>query len=177
VVLEKEFQLKQTETNERLATYEQMGIAAMIPGMQHMLEMMTAELANMRARLGMLQEPAAPRKKLGRPKKGAPARVSAGKSGWSDDPAERSREMKRRMAVAAKKKGIDAKGLHPRDVGHPEHDKWLKATRRAHKAHWNALSFKERKERLERMKAGRKLPPKKKSHHKQVPQVALAEAS
>lgn len=37
-------------------TYEQMGMAALLPGMQHMLDLMQAELAHMRAALEARQE-------------------------------------------------------------------------------------------------------------------------
>ena len=48
--------------------YEQMGIAAMIPGMQHMIDLMQSELDDMRMRLGILQTGQLP-KKRGRPRK------------------------------------------------------------------------------------------------------------
>ena len=52
-------------------------------------------------------EEAKPPGRIGRPPKTTTvARVATGRSGWSDDPEERKREMARRMAVAkAKKKG------------------------------------------------------------------------
>lgn len=53
--------MAKSETN-----YEQMGIAAMIPGMQHMIDLMQSELDDMRMRLGISQT--AP-KKRGRPRK------------------------------------------------------------------------------------------------------------
>jgi hypothetical protein len=108
------------------------------------------------------------KKKLGRPRK-LPARYApTGRSGWPDDPEERSREMKRRQKVAALNRQARESGQpvvrlqrknkpsHPRDADHPDHEKWLAASRRGHRKAWDALSSKERKARLAAMVAGRK---------------------
>jgi hypothetical protein len=91
-------------TNEAEMKWAQMGIAALIPGMVHMIELMQAEVNRMRGLLEGVQTAAdAPKKRgrppligsQGRPVKGAPNR------GWSDDPEERRKEMARRVAKRA----------------------------------------------------------------------------
>jgi len=118
-------------------TYAQMGMAALLPGMQHMIELMQAEFDELKQYLAGLQnsEPG----KVGKP---------AGKSGWPDDPAERSAEMKRRMAVA---KGL-AKAKQPK----PQQPSALSLER---KKAWAALSPRKRKARLAAMIAGRHKQP------------------
>jgi hypothetical protein len=76
------------------------------------------------------------RREIGRPKK--TVNSPAAKSGWPDDPEERSREMKRRLAVAREKKTA-AKGAGA-------------------KRYWDNMSVRERRERLAKMQAGRKKP-------------------
>jgi hypothetical protein len=118
-------------------TYAEMGIAALLPGMQHMLTLMQGQLDEMRATLANLQNGGARKKKLGRPP-GTNAKSSA--SGWPADPEERSREMKRRMAVAAEKKAQPS------------------ALSIARKKAWAGLSVRDRKRRIAAMQAGKKKP-------------------
>ena len=74
--------------NHRDATYVQMGMAALLPGMQHMLELMQAELDRMRQTLEQLQSGEVPEKKDGR-----------GSTYWAKmTPIQRSIEMKKRYA-------------------------------------------------------------------------------
>jgi hypothetical protein len=72
-------------------TYAQMGMAALLPGMQHMLTLMQDELDRMRQLLEAAQSGELPRP-VGRPPK------YPGKGGWDKfrTPEERSAEMRRR---------------------------------------------------------------------------------
>jgi hypothetical protein len=129
-----------------------MGMTSLLPGMQYMFERvqecMQNELNEFRREIEALQN-------------GAAAPVATGKNGWPDDPEERRREMKRRMAVRnAKATGkiptVKIPGLHPRDPAHPGHDVWLKKLRRIQKRKWNSMTPAEQKERLDRMRGARK---------------------
>jgi hypothetical protein len=134
-----------------MTTYQQIGIAAMLPGMQHMITLMQAELDSLRAQLGEIQEPAG----AGRP---AGSKAAPGRSGWPDDPEERSAEMKRRKAVAEAKK------------------KRAKIGKSA-KKRWETMSFKQRKERLAALAAGKIKAMKARKRQPSTPLVKLAEAS
>ena len=79
-------------------TYAQMGMAALLPGMQYMLDRMQAELDQMREHLATLQQGGDPSHQKN------PKRVAGGRNGWPSDPEERSREMQRRRQVARSKK-------------------------------------------------------------------------
>jgi hypothetical protein len=79
-----------------------MGIAALLPGMQFMLDRMQAELDAMRDHLAVLQQGESTDSSRKNPK-----RVAGGRSGWSSDPEERSREMRRRRALSKRKKQAD----------------------------------------------------------------------
>jgi hypothetical protein len=83
-----------------MTTYEQMGMAALLPGMQFAIECMQRQLDEMRAQLAQMQNGRQPAKKS-RSMKQNPSKV--GNIGWPADPAARSAEMKRRMAVARAK--------------------------------------------------------------------------
>jgi hypothetical protein len=132
----------------------QMGMAALLPGMQFMIERMQAELDEMRRALGILQAGEVP-KKVGRPRK-----VATGASGWSDDPEERSREMKRRYEVRDKKRAAQG---NPRDKDHPNHAEWVAKTAKAHKRFWKNMTPAQRKARLAAMAAGQKRNAKAKA--------------
>ena len=83
--------------------------------------------------------------------------TNTSRSGWSDDPAERKREMKRRLAK--RKRGTQSvamRATHPRDKNHPGHAAWLKKTKRSHKKFWAGMTVAERKARLAKMQEGRK---------------------
>lgn len=132
-------------------TYEQMGVAAMLPGMVHMLELMLAAVNEMRALLGDAQVTgAAPPKRLGRPP------LNRGRSGWPEDPEERKAEMKRRQAVAARKAGkLPAEPTHPRDPRHPGHDAWVKKLKAGQKKRWNSLTPAQQKAQIRKMTKGK----------------------
>jgi hypothetical protein len=59
--------------------------------------------------------------------------------GWSDDPAERSREMRRRQAM---------RKLHPRDARSPEHAAWVEKMRAAQRKRRSQLGTRGRKQLL-----------------------------
>jgi hypothetical protein len=134
--------------------YAQMGLAAMLPGMVHMLEMMQTEVDNMRTQLAALQGQAAmgsqPKRRTGRPRG-----ISKGLSGWPADPEERKLEMQRRMAKWK--------------VKQPQKESALSKQR---KRAWAALSPAKRKARLAAMQAGKKTQAKLKA-----PVVRMAAAS
>ena len=132
-------------SDERLDKFSQMGIAALLPGMRYMRELMDEEVARLSARLGMAQEE--PRiielKPLGRPK-GSKNR----KSGWPAGKLAREREAARRRGVAlarreageeegAPKKAREPK-LHPRDPKHKGHKAWLAKLAKSQKLAWKA---------------------------------------
>lgn len=52
--------MKRTGNNPSSATYTQMGMAALLPGMQHMIELMQSHLDELRAQLAALQNGGAP---------------------------------------------------------------------------------------------------------------------
>jgi len=142
------------KNNNDVSKYAQMGMAALIPGMQYMLDQMQEQLNEFREALATAQG----KKKLGRP-------LGSGKraSGWPADPDERRAEMLRRMQVAAgKAKPVTKKSTeyvgspnHPRHPDHPEHAKWLAKMKRSQRKAWDALTPAQRKERLAKMVAGR----------------------
>lgn len=144
-------------------SYARMGMAAMLPGMVHLLELMQAEVDRFRQ---LLEQAAAPKKRLGRPpKESYPPQERSSKIAnyWAGmTPAERKREMKRRQEVAAGKRPSNRKPaekkLHPRDAGHPGHAAWLKKMRTSQKKAWNKLTPAQREERQNKMLAGRGIP-------------------
>ena len=140
--------------------YELMGMAAMIPGMQLAIEVMQAQLDQMRAALAQAQnDDHAPLRKVGRPRKAESVVVKdPTRGGWSADPEERKREMARRLAARQAKPKIrmkSAQKLHPRDAQHPNHEQWLRAVSKASKRSWAALSPAERQARIDATNAGR----------------------
>ena len=87
--------------------YAQMGRAALIPGLQLAQEILERALSDIRGELAEMQNGDAPMKQRGRPLKtdqtqaGAPLKTIGKGSAWAKmTAAERSREMKRRQAVA-----------------------------------------------------------------------------
>jgi hypothetical protein len=164
-----------TNHDDDLQRHAQMGMAALIPGIQHVLDTIQRELDSLRTRLAAAQgglalalPESAPRR--GRPpkKKAKAAAIATRSSGWPSDPEERKREMARRRRKALRNQAKTPKALHPRDVGHPEHDKFAAKSKRAHKKYWAGLTVAERKARVAAMVAGRT---------KRVPEVRLAAAS
>lgn len=148
------------------STYAQMGMAALLPGMQHMLTLMQNQLDEMRARLGILQNGGgAARKKREPHAREGRKRL---RYGWPADPEERKREMARRLEVArsnARRKG------HPRDPAHPDHAEWVEKMRKVNRRAWKRLSPADRAARIQASVNGRR----KKSAA--VPAVKMAVAS
>lgn len=128
-------------TDDELRHYAASGMAAYLPGMVYMIEIMQRELDAMRARLVSLQEP---RRKMGRPPKAIVGAKLA--SGWPADPEERSAEMKRRMQNRdSKRRQRAAKAVKPQTT---------ELSKQRKKA-WAALSPAKKKKRLAAMLAGK----------------------
>jgi len=138
-------------TNNNHNEFAQMGIAALLPGMQYMLDLMQQALSEKRDLLTALQDgigEVSQQKRIGRP----PGAKNKRANGWPADPEERKAEMARRQKVAAAKRG---EKLHPRDPGHPDHAKWVASIGKRTKKAWAAMSPAKRKARLVAMAAGR----------------------
>jgi hypothetical protein len=73
--------------------------------------------------------------------------AAAAKSGWSADPAERKREMKRRIAKRAGKQAHH---------GIKDKEQWRENVSRAAKEAWAKLTPAERKAKIARITAGRR---------------------
>jgi hypothetical protein len=151
-------------------TFQTMGIAAMLPGMQHMLELMQHELDRMREMLAAAQTGELPRavvknlgyrveqrRPVGRPPRTPEQARFKAKSGWDKlSPEERSAEMMRRIQVAREKReAARIAALHPRDVGHPDHEKWAANLRKTRKSEWEKKSPAQKKAFVAAMKAGK----------------------
>src|SRR5262245_53319583 len=151
-----------------------LGIAAMIPGMQLMLDLMQQQLDEYRHELDQVQQNGQPNRfaKAGKARWAGMTAAERSAEGhrmrnkqpknptmtsyWAQmTPAERSQEVKRRMAM---RKPVVK--LHPRDAAHPEHKKWIAKMRKVNTENWARLTPAERKRRTEAMVAGRE---KKKS--------------
>jgi len=144
------------------ATFTQMGIAAMLPGMRHMVTLMQRQIAELESLLESAQNGTMP--KRGRPPKTQnPEEFAKRSSGNSDywaklTPAERSKEIRRRQEVSAgkrKPKGKPKAKMHPRDPRHPEHEAWRKKLRSTVKKSWGNLTPDEHKARVAKMLASR----------------------
>ena len=139
--------------------YAQMGMAALLPGMVRMLDLMQQQVSELQAQLAS-GENAEPKRQVGRP-----PRKKARTSPWTNMSAEdRSIEMKRRQAVArAKREGavvpaepeVDVERLHPRDPRSPRHERWRKRVSKGRKRNWAEMSPRARNARLAKMAAGR----------------------
>jgi hypothetical protein len=124
--------------------YAVSGMAAFLPGMQYMVELMQRQLDEFRQELALFQ---ALDDKRTAPKKAA-------KGAWAGMTAkERSAEMKRRFAARAAKKKT-AK-LHPRDSRHPGHDAWRETLSAAQKKRWNSLTDSQKKQQMRKMAKAR----------------------
>jgi len=141
----KENKREMKETKNETATYAQMGMAALLPGMVHMLDVLQRHVDEFRRELDQLQNGAS----VKLTNRAARAKSKQAK-GWSDDPAERSAEMRRRMQVRLAKKAT-----HPRDPNHPGHEEWSKKVSAASKSRWKKMTVAQRKARLDAMAAGK----------------------
>ena len=73
--------------DDELNKHDQMGIAALLRGMEYAREVLQNRIDEMHARLARLQGKA----------------TTNGRAGWSEDPEERRQEMARRVAARKKK--------------------------------------------------------------------------
>jgi hypothetical protein len=133
--------------DEETTSYAKMGVAALLPGMNFMLEKMQQQIDEMKTMLGILQEQ--PTVLEGKRSVGRPRKI---KSSWSDDPEERKLEMQRRMKIREQKRVAH---IPVSSKAHPDHAKWIEKITRQRKREWAALSPQKRRERLARMEAGR----------------------
>jgi hypothetical protein len=130
--------------------YAVSGMAAFLPGMQYMVELMQRQLDEFRQELALFQQ--LDDKRALAPEKSA-VRVKVAKGAWAGMTAEeRSAEMKRRFAVRAAKK---AAKLHPRDPRHPGHDAWRETMRAAQKKRWNSMTQSQKKQQVRKMAKAR----------------------
>lgn len=130
-----------------LNRYAEMGLAALIPGMVRMVELMQQQLDAAKAQLAALQgRPAS--KRLGRP----PGK--AANSGWAGmTPEQRSAEMKRRIAVArGEAEPRRRRKAPPKSEAGSKQQKLSKHQ----KALWAGLTPAQRKRRLNRLAEGRR---------------------
>jgi hypothetical protein len=124
-----------------LDMYTQMGMAALLPGMQYALEQMHKLVEDFREQLAGLQNGS-----------GKTTTNKVGKkiaTGYWDKmtPEQRSAEMKRRMASRS--------GLHPRDSKHPKHNEWLRKVRLANRRRWESMTPQQQREQMSAAGAGR----------------------
>jgi hypothetical protein len=152
--------------NSEVNRYAQMGMAALLPGMQHMVDLMQRQLDEMRQQLAVLQEEPLP--------KARGKRISAGKSGWGGmSAAERSAEMQRRIVV---RKRNQAAKLNPRHKDHPDHAQWVANLAKAGRARWAKKTKAEKEAWKAAMAAGKVKARKAKVKNDKSP-VDLAIAS
>jgi hypothetical protein len=142
--------------------YSVFGIAALLPGMQHMVDLMQEQLDQFREQLEAAQTS---KKRIGRPP-GSVNKAQGPASFWAKmTPEQRRIEGQRRRAVAmgeapsqdhdpyrtkAKRKG------HPRNPEHPGHEAWLAKLRAAQKKAWAGMSKVQQRAQKARMQAGRR---------------------
>jgi hypothetical protein len=143
--------LKQTDENSALSDRDlqlmQMGRATVIPGFQKAIDVLerrhTPSAAAAVAELRRL-EPAKPT---------VERRSKGSKSYWAKmTPEERTIEMRRRRGVADAKKVAK---LHPSNKNHPDHDKWRKKLGDTRRKEWAALSPRQRKQRVKKLRDGK----------------------
>lgn len=136
--------------DDEIQKYEQFGIAAMLPGMVRAVELLQAQIDDMRARLEGLQiGNTKSAKRRGRPPAATGELTVHGtplKPGyWASMTAEeRSAEMRRRRAVQEKNKAS-------------QKAKFVERARKGGQNRWASMTVKERKAHLAAMQAGRKL--------------------
>jgi hypothetical protein len=153
-----------------------MGMAALLPGMIHMLELMQKQVDDFRAQLAALQNgtftasPARPRDRVKskrgrlpgpRPEAGTGELTARGTplkaSYWATLTAEERRAEMRRRAKVAARNGRPMKNFPQMKPGAiSDMDKFRAKMRRAAKKSWAVLTPAQRTERVARMRAGRK---------------------
>jgi hypothetical protein len=138
-------------------TYVEMGMAALLPGMQYLIDRMQEQLDEFKRQLAELQNGRVPEVKAdarrgpGRPKTVvSEQRTSAERGGWSNDPEERKREMARRR----RRWGVQVPEKKARKLGRPKasaYQKTQEAMSTGQKKYWDSLTPGERKARIEKM--------------------------
>ena len=139
--------------------YEQMGIAAMIPGMQHMIDLMQRELDAMRAQLAQAQNGGSALDAVRKYKRGMPlwveeefARKSKATGGWwaKLTPEERSAEMKRRYASRKDRPPTGRRRKDPTGIpSGPGGDHYGKVST-GQASYWAKMTKEERKAEMQR---------------------------
>lgn len=120
--------------------YTQMGMAALLPGMQYALDQMQKIVDDFREQLATLQN--------GGGKKTIRIKDEKKSAYWANMTAEeRSQEVKRRMTMRTK--------LHPRDPAHPNHQAWLTRVTRANRKRWNSMTPEQRQAQMSAAGRGR----------------------
>lgn len=162
------------------------GLAALLPGMRRMIELMTKAYEEQHEKLARLQDNGTgltrSGKKLGRPRTtlakadvgGEAIKSKSGGASWANmTKEERSAEMKRRQQVAEtnKRSRAQAAATHPRDPNHPKHAQWVKNLQKSSKAYWDRMSEAQRKGKTATMVAARVKAVKAKKKATQVPTV------
>jgi len=135
------------------------GLAALLPGMIRLREVVDAYIVRIQRKLGAIQNGhAALVPKRGRPPKadktqaGTPLRTAGKGSSWAAlSPDERSREMKRRMAVANAKRTAAQQA----EADAKRHE----SASRAAKARWANMSKAKQKARMAAMRAAKAAKP------------------
>lgn len=137
------------ENDDEIKRYAASGMAAYLPGMVYMLELMQRQVDDFRAQLARMQNgmQGLPDKEEDRPVPWSdPAKKKRRKTAasyWAKmTKAERSEEMRRRMAVSAARAAKERKARetikerkpHPRDADHPDHEAFLAKLRRGVRA-------------------------------------------
>ena len=139
-------------TNEE-TTFAQLGMAALLPGMQHMLTLMQEELDRMRVYLAAgARIEAAPGLAITEIT-GRPALTYWTRSLEPPQPAV----PKRRGRLPAQRIEAEAPPvkLHPRDPRHPEHEAWLQTMKTSQQKVWERMTPAQRKKRVNKMLAAR----------------------
>jgi hypothetical protein len=149
---------------ETPARLKQMGLACMLPGWVQMHEELGRKIQEARTLLAAADAeiPDMEILETARPRRGRPPKTKTN-TGWPADREARKAEMKRRQAVAARKKaggaaepdGDEPKPKHPRDPRHPGHDAWVKKLRAAQKKRWKSFTPAQQKAQLRKMTKGR----------------------
>ena len=138
-----------------LPSHEELGIMHELPGLEIAIDSLVRRREEL---LGKLRELQAGAHAVEKPQPKVVLQLAAAgaklKSGWPADPAERSREMKRRQAVRAAKLADAPK--HPRDPNHPGHERWVRKIRRGRRAAWDSMTTREQQEQIARMQAGKR---------------------
>ena len=153
------------------------GLAALLPGMRRMIELMTKAYEEQHEKLARLQDNGTGLTRNGKKTRDRPnpegQPKKKGGSWGSLTKEERSAEMKRRQQVAETNKRSRAQvaATHPRDPNHPKHAQWVKNLQKSSKAYWDRMSEAQRKGKTATMVAARVKAVKAKKKAAQVPTV------